>query len=158
MKGIPQLCLAALFVVGCASSGSTQAGTEPMAAAVEPAPEPAPAPEPEAAAATTIWDGVYTSAQADRGQETAQSVCFACHSQSEWQNPMFIRVWSGRPIHQMWENLRMTMPYDSPGRLSAQEYADVVAYMLELNGVPAGEAELPSDVDGLMQITVTPQQ
>ena len=137
-------------------TGSSVSTTEPMAAAVEPSPEPAP--EPETAAATTIWDGVYTSAQADRGQETAQSVCFACHSQSEWQNPMFIRVWSGRPIHQMWENLRMTMPYDSPGRLSAQEYADVVAYMLELNGVPAGESELPSDPDGLMQITVTPQQ
>ena len=106
----------------------------------------------------TIWDGVFTSAQADRGQETAQAVCFACHSQSEWTNPMFIRVWSGRPIHQMWENLRMTMPYDSPGRLSAQEYSDVVAYMLELNGAPAGDTELPANADGLMQITVTPGQ
>ena len=71
---------------------------------------------------------------------------------------MFIRVWSGRPIHQMGENLRMTMPYDSPGRLSAQEYSDVVAYMLELNGAPAGDTELPADVEGLMQITVTPGQ
>ena len=68
---------------------------------------------------------------------------------------MFIRVWSGRPIHQMWENLRMTMPYASPGRLTAQEYADVVAYMLELNNVPAGDTELPSTADGLMRITVT---
>ncbi len=154
MKGMPELCcLAALLVAGCATTGSAPAD-DPGEEAVVPVAEV----EPETRAGMTIWDGVYTAAQANRGQQTAQSVCFACHSQSEWQNPMFIRVWSGRPIHQMWENLRMTMPYDSPGRLSAQEYADVVAYMLELNGVPAGEMELPSDANGLMQITVTAQQ
>ena len=140
MKVKPEICwLAVLLVTGCASGGSMQAADPPAVAA-------------------TIWDGVFTSGQANRGQETAQAVCFACHSQSEWTNPMFIRVWSGRPIHQMWENLRMTMPYDSPGRLSAQEYSDIVAYMLELNGAPAGDTELPADADGLMQITVTPGQ
>lgn len=159
MKVKPEICwLAVLLVTGCASGGSMQAADPPAAAPAAAAPEPEPEPEPEPAVAATIWDGVFTSAQANRGQETAQAVCFACHSQSEWTNPMFIRVWSGRPIHQMWENLRMTMPYDSPGRLSAQEYSDVVAYMLELNGAPAGDTELPADVEGLMQITVTPGQ
>lgn len=159
MKVKPEICwLAVLLVAGCASGGSMQAADPPAAAPAAAAPEPEPEPEPEPAVAATIWDGVFTSAQANRGQETAQAVCFACHSQSEWTNPMFIRVWSGRPIHQMWENLRMTMPYDSPGRLSAQEYSDVVAYMLELNGAPAGETELPADAEGLMQITVTPGQ
>ena len=153
MKVMPELCwLAVLLVTGCATTGSTQTN-DPGETVVATADV-----EPEPTANVTIWDGVYTSAQADRGQETAQSMCFACHSQSEWQTPMFMRVWSGRPIHQMWENLRMTMPYDSPGMLSAQEYTDVVAYMLELNGAPAGEAELPSSADGLMGITVTPQQ
>jgi len=153
MKAIPELCcLVGVLVAGCATSGNAQAAasSEPMVAVADSSPEPA--------EGVTIWDGVYTAAQADRGEGTARSVCFACHSQSEWQTPMFIRVWSGRPIHQMWENLRMTMPYDSPGRLSAQEYADVIAYMLELNGVPAGETELPSDSEGLMQITVTAGQ
>ncbi len=159
MKVKPEICwLAVLLVAGCASGESMQAADPPAAAPAAADPEPEPEPEPEPAVAATIWDGVFTSAQANRGQETAQAVCFACHSQSEWTNPMFIRVWSGRPIHQMWENLRMTMPYDSPGRLSAQEYSDVVAYMLELNGAPAGETELPADAEGLMQITVTPGQ
>lgn len=71
---------------------------------------------------------------------------------------MFIRVWSGGPIARMWENIRTTMPYDSPGRLSAQEYTDVIAYMLQLNKVPAGETELPATTDGLNQITVTEAQ
>jgi len=164
MKAIPELCcLVGVLVAGCATSGNAQAAasSEPMVAVVDSGPAPAEAVAdsgPAPAEGVTIWDGVYTSAQADRGEGTARSVCFACHSQSEWQTPMFIRVWSGRPIHQMWENLRMTMPYDSPGRLSGQEYADVLAYMLELNGVPAGETELPSDSEGLMQITVTAGQ
>ena len=159
MKVKPEICwLADLLVTGCASGGSMQAVDPPAAAPAAAVPEPEPEPEPEPAVAATIWDGVFTSAQASRGQETARAVCFACHSQSEWTNPMFIRVWSGRPIHQMWENLRMTMPYDYPGRLSAQEYSDVVAYMLELNGAPACETELPADAEGLMQITVTPGQ
>lgn len=153
MKAIPELCcVVAVLVAGCASSGSAQTATstEPMVAVADADPGPA--------ETTTIWDGVYTAAQASRGEGTARSVCFACHSQSEWQTPMFIRVWTGRPLHQMWENLRMTMPYDSPGRLSPQEYADIVAYMLQLNGIPEGDTELPSTSEGLMQITVTAEQ
>jgi hypothetical protein len=49
------------------------------------------------------------------------------------------------------------MPYDSPGALSDQQYTDIVAYMLELNGVPAGTTELPADEAGLSQITITAQ-
>ena len=150
MKGMPKLCgLVAVLVAGCATTGSVPSGDAggPVAVATDVQPEPA--------VGVTIWDGVYTVEQADRGADTAGTVCFACHSASEWTTPMFIRVWSGRPIHQIWENLRMTMPYDSPGRLTAQEYADVVAYMLELNDVPAGDTELPSDADGLRRIRVT---
>lgn len=113
-------------------------------------------PEPEEAG-LTIWDGVYTADQAERGAETAETNCYACHSDSEWENPMFIRVWSGQPLHGMWENIRMTMPYDAPGRLTPQEYSDIVAYMLELNDVPAGETELPGDAEGLQRIQVTTQ-
>lgn len=149
------VCLVtAIFVGGCASAEPAEINEpEPVAADVEPEAEDVEA-EPEMAS-VTIWDGVYTSAQADRGEETAETTCFACHSEGEWTNPMFLRVWSGRPIHQWWEQIRATMPYDSPGRLSAQEYADVVAYMLELNEVPAGDTELPSDAEGLQSITVT---
>lgn len=157
MKGMPELCVLVALVAGCATTGPAQSGGpgEATAVAADVQPEPVADVQPEPAAGTTIWDGVYTAEQADRGANTASTVCFACHSANEWRTPMFIRVWSGRPIHQMWENLRMTMPYDSPGRLTAQEYADVVAYMLELNNVPAGDTELPSNADGLMQITVT---
>lgn len=115
-----------------------------------------PAPVDEVAGGVTIMDGVFTTAQADRGQRTAQANCFGCHSQNEWNNPMFLSVRSGRPIGDFVENIRMTMPYDSPGRLTRQEYTDIVAYMLRLNRVPAGETELPSDEAGQAAITVVP--
>ena len=102
----------------------------------------------------TIMDGVYTDAQAGRGEEVASGVCFACHSESEWTRPLFLRAWNGRPIAGLWQLIEDTMPYDSPGGLTDQEYTDVVAYMLELNGIPAGTTELPADREGLAQITV----
>jgi cytochrome c5 len=100
----------------------------------------------------TVWDGVYTAEQAGRGEEIASSVCFACHSESEWTRPLFLGAWNGRAVAGLWGLIEDTMPYDSPGGLTDQEYTDVVAYMMELNGIPAGTTELPADEAGLSQI------
>lgn len=105
----------------------------------------------------TIWDGVYTEAQATRGQKEVQQNCSACHSPTEWSNAMFIGSWSGRPVRELYNHLRMTMPFDSPGRLTREQYSDIVAYMLKLNKVPVGQADLPSDDDALAQIGITRQ-
>jgi mono/diheme cytochrome c family protein len=105
----------------------------------------------------TIWDGVYTVAQADRGQRAVQQNCGACHTPTEWSNNMFISSWSGRSIGDLQTHLRTTMPFDSPGRLTAAQYTDIVAYMLKLNDVPAGDNELPSESEALKKITVTRQ-
>lgn len=106
-------------------------------------------------AGKTIWDGVYTEAQATRGQKAAQQNCGACHSPTEWSTSMFIRSWAGRSVSELHTRIRSTMPMDSPGRLTPQQYADIVAYMLKLNKVPSGKTELPSDADGLNKIAVT---
>lgn len=136
------LWLAALMAAGCSSSpGSAQT-------------QPGPA---VATASATIWDGVFTAAQADRGEALSRTNCFTCHGQREWANPSLFQLWGGQPIAGMYENIRATMPYDSPGRLSRQEYADIVSYILELNGVPAGPRELPSSEEGLAAIRVQPR-
>jgi mono/diheme cytochrome c family protein len=109
------------------------------------------------AVSKTIWDGVYTNAQADRGQRAAQQNCGTCHSPSEWSRTTLITAWAGRPIKEMHNHLQNTMPLDSPGRLTSQQYADILAYMLKLNNVPAGQSELPGDEAGLTAITVTRQ-
>lgn len=110
----------------------------------------------QAQEAKTIWDGVYTEAQATRGQKAAQQNCGSCHSpSSEWSSAMFMTAWAGRPIRELHTHLRATMPLDSPGKLSPQQYADIVAYMLKLNKVPAGNSELPADDASLARIAVT---
>jgi S-disulfanyl-L-cysteine oxidoreductase SoxD len=114
-----------------------------------------PAQAQSAAAATTIWDGVYTNAQADRGQRAVQQNCGSCHSPTEWSGNMFIAAWAGRSVADLQANLMMTMPFDAPGKLTPEQYTDIVAYMLKLNDVPTGEAELPSDDDRLKKIEVT---
>ncbi len=140
-----------MLVAGCASAGAeTAAAPEtpaPTAASVAAA-----APAPAAGGAATTLDGVYTAAQADRGGDTARTVCFACHSEAEWSRPPFLRGWNGRPVTALVDLIQATMPYDSPGSLSAQEYVDLVAYMLEIGGVPAGDIELPADDARLSQI------
>jgi hypothetical protein len=49
------------------------------------------------------------------------------------------------------------MPTDAPGSLSLQDTADLIARVLQLNDVPAGEKELPTDVNALNQIKIESQ-
>lgn len=105
--------------------------------------------------ARTIWDGVYTEQQADYGEELATANCIACHSAAEWSNARFLMTWNNRPIAELHDQLRATMPFEAPGRLSPEEYSAIVAYILKLNDAPAGSAELPSGQDGLAAINVT---
>jgi S-disulfanyl-L-cysteine oxidoreductase SoxD len=108
------------------------------------------------AQAKTIWDGIYTSAQAERGAEVTQRDCGACHSAaSEWGNPRFIAAWAGQPVSALHGYLRDTMPVEAPGRLTDQEYSDIVAYLLRLNDVPTGDTELSGEADVLTSIQFT---
>lgn len=115
---------------------------------------------PELAAAqtaptSTIWDGVYTNAQAARGQALTQSNCSTCHNAGEWTSSHFGTMWSGKPLQALHQFLREAMPLNAPGKLSPSEYSDIVAYMLKLNGVPAGQKELPAETAALSRIQVT---
>ena len=69
----------------------------------------------------TIWDGVYTSEQADRGRLALQQQCTACHADSEWSSAPFINRWAGRSILTLYDNIRLTMPCNAPGALSREQ-------------------------------------
>ncbi len=49
------------------------------------------------------------------------------------------------------------MPQNSPGRLTRQQDADIVAYMLAFNQYPAGKAELDTHSEVLKQIQIKPK-
>jgi S-disulfanyl-L-cysteine oxidoreductase SoxD len=98
--------------------------------------------------------GVYTAAQAERGKETYLGMCASCHPAVTHTGVVFQRSWDGRPLSDLMNYMRENMPKNDPGTLSAKEYAQVLAYMLKLNGMPAGRAELTPDVAALRRIRI----
>jgi S-disulfanyl-L-cysteine oxidoreductase SoxD len=107
-----------------------------------------------AAGTVSVYSGVYTAAQAARGNTVRQRECANCHSPGDWQQGRLLTGWVNQPVHALVDQIRSTMPMDGPGRLSLQQYTDIVAYILQLNNVPAGDTELPASEDGLRRITI----
>ena len=105
-----------------------------------------------AQAPTSVNQGVYTVEQADRGAATFKASCTACHETSKFTGPDFLAGWTGKPLHDLFDHVHTTMPEDNPGSLKPQQYADVLAYFLKLNGYPAGKAELTPTAEALKTI------
>lgn len=102
----------------------------------------------------SVADSVYSGTQAERGQELFTDICGSCHSTSQFRGDDFGMNWTGRTLRDLYRLIRNTMPQDSPGRLTDQQYIDVVAYILELNRYPAGAAELMPDEALLRRIRI----
>ena len=99
----------------------------------------------KAANAKTVWDGIYTSAQAARGQAQYESTCRSCHREGPRRGEAFMRDWQGTGLDGLFSQIRASMPPAAPGSLSDPAYLDIVAYMLQVNTFPAGAAELTAD-------------
>jgi hypothetical protein len=56
-------------------------------------------------------------------------------------------TWRVEPVGSLFEHISTNMPQDDPGSLTADQYAAIAAYLLQLNGRPAGERELPADME-----------
>jgi mono/diheme cytochrome c family protein len=106
--------------------------------------------------------GVYTAAQAERGMGPAVNACGSCHGQELTGGDFapgivgedFIGRWAGESLDVLVTKVTQTMPLDRPGALSAEEYSDIVAYMLQASGVAAGDAEFDIDAPGNADATV----
>jgi S-disulfanyl-L-cysteine oxidoreductase SoxD len=108
---------------------------------------------PNAAAHSTLR-GAYTEAQAARGEASYRANCTSCHAPGTHAGDAFIRGWDGRTAFDLFELIRTTMPLDNPGRLSREQYVDVVAYLFKLNRLPPGDRALPADDEGLKQVRI----
>jgi mono/diheme cytochrome c family protein len=106
-------------------------------------------------------DGVYTEAQARRGQASYKKSCESCHGEDlmgsrpvtpPLAGPDFTATWAGQTVDDLFERIQSSMPADNPGKLSRPENADILAYLLQANKLPAGKAELASTADALKQI------
>ncbi len=105
------------------------------------------------AGAKTTKGRIYSATQATRGEQTYMSTCVSCHPPSTYKGAVFLN-WQGRTLGELLEFLTEKMPKNEPGSLSPKEYAQVVAYLLKLNGMPAGRLDLPADPAALRGITI----
>jgi quinoprotein glucose dehydrogenase len=105
-----------------------------------------------AQSARSVNEGVYSAAQADRGAAVFKTTCTACHETSRFTGDDFLSGWTGKPLHALFDHVSTTMPEDNPGSLKPQQYADVIAYFLELNGYPAGKSDLQDTAEALKAI------
>lgn len=110
----------------------------------------------QAAAPVTIWDGVYTDAQAARGKSLVEANCSTCHTTTEWSSAEFMASWSGKPVDELHGWIRQAMPLNAPGKLTSEQYVDIVAYILKLNSAPTGRKELTAEHATLSRIRLTP--
>lgn len=108
--------------------------------------------KPDSSGMISVLTGVYSTAQARRGESTHRKRCTECHNAVAYSGAAFRRLWAGRPVYEFWDQIRSTMPNDNPGSLKPDEYLDILAYVLRLNGYPAGENALPSDPEQLRTI------
>lgn len=98
-------------------------------------------------------DGVYSARQARRGEQVFQETCAACHLPEYFTSTM-MPSWAGAPVSMLFSVISTTMPEDRPGSLASAQYADVLAYIFELNGLPAGGRELPAAPARLARIII----
>jgi mono/diheme cytochrome c family protein len=100
--------------------------------------------------------GVYTEAQATLGEVVFRGTCSSCHVPSDLSGEQFKLNWFGKTVGEYVRILRKTMPDDNPGALSDDEYTRVTAYILKLNGYPAGADSLTSDSTKTNLIKIVP--
>lgn len=106
--------------------------------------------------------GVYSEVQARRGEAQYRISCATCHGVDlrggEQGKRLLGRAFRNslldRTVGDVYDTLRVTMPEDNPGALSRSAYIDLLAFLLEANGYPEGDAELPADSAALNKIRI----
>jgi cytochrome c len=125
----------------------------------------------------SVWAGVYTQTQAERGGQLYKRECSYCHRDdlrggfiddgvgnapalagSRAFGSSFTERWMDLSVGEMVATIAETMPQAKPASLSLQSYVDIVTFLLSKNDVPPGNSELPTDIQilGDIQITAKP--
>jgi mono/diheme cytochrome c family protein len=105
----------------------------------------------------TVLDGVYTATQAARGEAVYSTQCSGCHEGQDADGPdltgkLFFDQWREEKLEPLFTFIKTRMPGNRPGSLDDRAYADVLAYILQAHGLPAGTRELSADMVGRIQL------
>jgi mono/diheme cytochrome c family protein len=129
-----------LFLLGLATAGEVEAGPQ-----------------------SSVWQGVYSREQSNRGKAQYEAHCAVCHGATlngsdtapELNGGTFVANWDGLSVGDLFTRIRTTMPANDPGSLSDEVVTDVIAYLLMVNHFPAGNRELLKDPVSLKQVGIT---
>ena len=138
MKQLPHLPTALVLFASLlfAGAASLSAGT-------------APAQDPK-----SILDRIYSEAQAERGEQQFRVSCSSCHTPRMFTGGAFAERWNSQTMGSVFEWLSVNMPENDPGGLKPQQYADILAFVLGINGYPVGAEDMPADVAVLRQYAI----
>jgi len=109
----------------------------------------------------SVLGGVYTEAQAKRGEKVYGDNCVTCHGPKlqgtdtagpTLTGPDFVNGWKDMTVAALFAKISSDMPSNAPGSLKPEEYADVLSFVLSSNKYPAGKADLPTDPAALKAV------
>jgi quinoprotein glucose dehydrogenase len=111
---------------------------------------------------SSVWDGVYTQAQAGRGKALYNSSCASCHGDQlnggetapALVGGEFLSNWNGLTVGQLFDRIRTSMPPGTPSKVARDAKVDIVAYILSYNKFPAGDKELPQQTAMMNTIAI----
>ena len=111
----------------------------------------------------TVWDGVYSAPQAERGRSGYMQSCAACHAQDlrgqgtapSLVEESFAFLYNDVSVGELLDKIQKVMPSDRPGSLPAETYRDIVAFLLQANKFPAGDKEMEADAEVLRKVMIT---
>jgi len=105
----------------------------------------------------TVWDGVFSQSEVDRGLTAYNTHCSVCHGQnltgfgSVLIGGRFMDRWREDSLSNLFKMIRDTMPPGSRERLSDAQYVDILAYVLHKNDFPVGTTDfVPSEFDRIL--------
>ena len=107
---------------------------------------------------TTVWEGVYTEAQAARGQSQYATHCANCHREDLsgysglLRGNRFMDKIREASLHLLFDKTKTTMPRGAAGTLSDKAYVDIVTYLLKMNEFPVGSEELRTELLPKIQV------
>jgi quinoprotein glucose dehydrogenase len=108
----------------------------------------------KSAPSRSTLSGVYSAEQASRGADVYAGLCRSCHTAASHTGATFEKLWIGHSLAELFGYVSTRMPKNEPGSLEPEQYADVVAYLLKLNDMPAGTSELMPDSTALATIRI----
>ena len=113
----------------------------------------------------SVLEGVFTDEQAKRGEKVFTDSCATCHGPKlmgtdtggpPLSGPDFVNGWKDMSLGALLNKINMDMPSNAPGTLTPEQYADVLAYVLNYNKYPKGQKELAKDPEELRPIRMAP--